>query len=89
VNFYSVTENGSGRLVKIEIYEGQTPPQPQKFVIGDKTYFLFTYKGPLNEALWSKYFLLSEISPYKDENESVNSGSKNEKQIRIKKPNSN
>ncbi|MFN8847684.1 MAG: hypothetical protein ACK5V3_09245 [Bdellovibrionales bacterium] len=62
VNFYKVIEKESGRTLDIEIFEGQTPPQPYKFSLGDKKFILWTHKGPLKEHLWLKYFIITENS---------------------------
>jgi len=62
-NYFSIQENNSANEVKIVIFDGQTPPQPQAFTVGGKIYYLLTYQGLKGELLYPKYFIVSDKLP--------------------------
>ncbi len=62
-NYFSVREDGSGNEVTISIFDGQTLPQPQAFVVGKKIYYLLTYQGVKGESLHPGYFMVSDKLP--------------------------
>lgn len=62
-NFFSVFQNGSANEVNISIWDGQIPPQPQAFAVGNKIYYLLTYQGIKGESLFPSHFMISEKLP--------------------------
>ena len=62
-DFFSVYENESANEVRLVIFSGQIPPQPQAFVVAKKIYYLITYVNSAQESLYPRYFEVSDKLP--------------------------
>ena len=60
---FSVWEKDSANQVKLVIFSGQIPPQPQAFVSGNKILYLLTYQSANKESLYDQYFEVSSKIP--------------------------
>ena len=60
---FEIFKNDSSNKFNVIIFDRQTPPQPEKFVIGKKNYYLLTYQNLIGERLYPKYFEISDQIP--------------------------